>query len=64
MCVSQTAGTGSGGEGDPIAGPVQLDPDCGQEPEGTLPCLGLCQKELGHTGSKVSMTQDCADSQV
>lgn len=52
LCVFalQTAGAGSGREGDSIPRPVQSHPDGGQEPTGTSHCLELCQKELGHAG--------------
>lgn len=58
MCVFvlQTAGARSGREGDSIPGPVHSHPDGGQEPAGTSHRLELCQKELGHSGSKVSTT--------
>lgn len=52
--VLQTAGDGSGREGDSIPGPVHSHPDGGRKPAGTSHRLELCQKELGHTGSKVS----------
>lgn len=58
LCVFalQTTGVGSGREGDSIPRPVHSHPDGGQEPRGTSPRLELCQKELGHSGSKVSTT--------
>lgn len=53
----QPAGAGFGGKGDSIPGSVHSHTDGSQKSERTLPCMGLCEKELGHTSSEVSITE-------
>lgn len=53
----QPAGAGFGGKGDSIPGSVHSNTDGSQKSERTLPCMELCEKELGHTGSEVSITE-------
>lgn len=55
--VLQPAGAGSGGEGDSIPGPVYSNTDGSQKSTWTLPCMEFCEKELGHTGSEVSIKE-------